>query len=69
MGECTPLGDSAWHLLQLAIEKAWSVLDGPFFCFLAQTIIVNSPFTLYRDFISRQLSVWRSVLWSESPDY
>ena len=20
---CTPLGDSAWRLLQLAIEKAW----------------------------------------------
>ena len=28
------LGDSAWQLLQLAIEKAWSTLDGPFFCFL-----------------------------------
>ena len=24
MGGCTALGDSAWRLLQLAIEKAWS---------------------------------------------
>ena len=46
VGGYTPLGDSAWCLLQLAIEKAWSVLDGPFFCFLAQTSIENSPFTL-----------------------
>ena len=29
VGGCTPLGDSAWRLLQLAIEKAWSALDGP----------------------------------------
>ena len=34
MGGCTALDDSAWRLLRLAIEKAWSPLDGPFFCFL-----------------------------------
>ena len=43
---CTALGDSAWWLLQLATEKAWSALDGPFFCFLEQTSIENGPFTL-----------------------
>ena len=26
VGGCTALADSAWQLLQLAIEKAWSVL-------------------------------------------
>ena len=43
---CTALGDSAWWLLQMASEKAWSVLDGPFFCFLEQTSVENDPFTL-----------------------
>ena len=33
---CTALGNSAWRLLQLAIQKAWSALDGPFFLFLVQ---------------------------------
>ena len=33
----TTLADSVWQLLQLAIERAWSVLDGLFFCFLVQT--------------------------------
>ena len=37
---CTALGDSAWWMLQLAIEKALSALDG-LFCFLVQT----GPFT------------------------
>ena len=32
VGGCTALADSAWRVLQLAIERAWSVLDGPFFC-------------------------------------
>ena len=27
VGGCTVLGDSAWRLLQLAIEMAWSALD------------------------------------------
>ena len=45
MGGCTPLGDSAWRLLQLAIEKAWSVLDGQF-CYLAQTSVENGSFSL-----------------------
>ena len=45
VGGCTALGDSAWRLLQLAVEKAWSGLDGPF-CFLVQTSVENGPFTL-----------------------
>ena len=40
---CTTLGDSAWWLLQLAIEKAWSVLDGPFFI---QMSVGNGRFML-----------------------
>ena len=46
VGECTVLADRAWQQLQLAIEKTSSELDGPFFCFLVQTGIENSPFTL-----------------------
>ena len=45
-GECTPLGDSAWRLLQLAVEKPWSAPGGPFACLLAQTGVENAPFTL-----------------------
>ena len=30
VGGYTPLGDSAWRLLQLAVEKPWSALDVPF---------------------------------------
>ena len=40
------LGDSAWWLLQLAIEMAWSALDYLFFCFLVQSSVENGPFTL-----------------------
>ena len=40
---CTTLGDNAWWLLQLAIEKDWSALDGPFFI---QTSVENGCFTL-----------------------
>ena len=29
VGGCTPLGDSAWQLLQLAVEKSWSMPGGP----------------------------------------
>ena len=47
VGGCTALADSAWRLLQLAIERAWSALDGPFFCFLVQTSVENGAFTLY----------------------
>ena len=46
VGRCTALADSAWQLLQLAIEKTCSALDGLFFCFLAQTSVENCPFTL-----------------------
>ena len=46
VGGCTALTDSAWRLLQLAIEWAWSVLDGPLFCFLVQTGVENGTFTL-----------------------
>ena len=45
VGGCTTLANSAWRLLQLAIERAWSALDA-LFCFLVQTGIENSPFTL-----------------------
>ena len=45
VGGSTALADRAWQLLQLPIERAWSVLDGPF-CFLVQTSIENGPFTL-----------------------
>ena len=34
VGEYTPLGDSAWRLLQLAVEKPWSA-GWLFVCFLA----------------------------------
>ena len=46
VGGCTSLDDSAWRLLQLAIERAWSALEGPFCCFLVQTSIEDSPFNL-----------------------
>ena len=46
VGGSTALADSAWWLLQLAIEKAWSVLDGPFLCLLVQTGVENGPFAL-----------------------
>ena len=71
VGGCTALADSAWRLLQLAIEWAWSVLDGPFFCFLVQTSVENGPFTLYglHFWLFRQISVWRSFPWTEGPDY
>ena len=70
VGGCTALADSAWRLLQLAIERAWSALDGPFFCFLVQTSVENGAFTLYglHFWLFRQLSVWRSAVWSEGPD-
>ena len=46
VGGSTALADCAWQLLQVAIEKAWSVLDGPLFCFLVQMGVENGPFTL-----------------------
>ena len=46
VGGCTPLGGSAWWLLELAVEKPWSGLSGPFACFRAQTGIENTPFAL-----------------------
>ena len=46
VGGCTALANSAWRLSQLAIERAWSALYGPFICFLVQTGIENDPFTL-----------------------
>ena len=55
VGGCTALGDSAWRLLQLA-------MDGPFFCFLVQTSVENGPFALQElhFWLFRQLSVWRT---------
>ena len=47
VGGCHPEGDSAWRLLQLAVEKPWSLMSGgPLFCFLAQTGLENTPFAL-----------------------
>ena len=46
VGGCHLEGDSAWCLLQLAVEKPWSVPGGLFVCFLAQTGVENTPFTL-----------------------
>ena len=40
VGGCTPL------LLQLHVEKPWSMPGGPFVCFLAQTGVENAVFTL-----------------------
>ena len=34
VGGATAVADRAWRLLQLAIEKARSALDGPLFCLL-----------------------------------
>ena len=45
VGGCTTLGDSAWWLWQLAVEKPWSALGGPFFRFVAQTGVKNDQFT------------------------
>ena len=45
VGRCTTLGDSAWLLWQLAVEKPWSALGGPFFRLLAQTGVENDQFT------------------------
>ena len=46
VGGSTALADHTWWLLQLAIEKAWSALDGPLLCFFVQMRIENGPFTL-----------------------
>ena len=46
VGGCTPLGDSAGWLLQLAVEMPWSAPVGPFVCFLAQMGVENTLFTL-----------------------
>ena len=41
VGGATAVADRAWWLLQLAIEKARSALDGPLFCFLVQTLAIE----------------------------
>ena len=46
VGGATALADHAWRLLQLAIEKARSALDGPLFCFLVQMGVENRRLTL-----------------------
>ena len=45
VGGCTSQGDCAWRLLQLAVEKPWSVAGGLFVHFLAQMSIENAFFT------------------------
>ena len=71
VGGSTPLVDSAWRLLQLPVEKLWSMPGGPFVCFPAQTGVENASFTLQGLYFwqFRQPLLWRSVLWSEDPDY
>ena len=46
MGGSTALPDSAWGQLQLPVEKPWSMMGGPFVCFLAQMGVENTSFTL-----------------------
>ena len=46
VGGSTALPDSAWWWLLLPVEKSWSMMDGPFVCFLAQTGVENAHFTL-----------------------
>ena len=46
VGGYTALPDSEWWWLQLPVEKPWSMTGGPFVCFLAQTGVENTPFTL-----------------------
>ena len=75
VGGCTALAgsarqaDSVRQLLQLATERAWSALDGQFFCFLVQTSVENGPFTLLglHFWPFGQLSFWRSVPWRSVP--
>ena len=59
VGGSTTLADHAWRLLQLAIERASSALDGPFLCLLVQTSVedVLSP---CRDSISGFLGSFQS---------
>ena len=60
MGGCTPLADSAWRLLQLAVESPGQCLVGHLSAFLHKRL---------HFWYFRQLLVRRSVLWSEGPDY
>ena len=46
VGGYTALPDTAWWRLQLPVEKPWSMTDGPFVWFLAQTGVENAHFTL-----------------------
>ena len=71
VGGYTALPDTAWWQLQLPVEKPWSMTGGPFVWFLAQTGIENAPFTLLglHFWQFKKFLVWRSVLWSEGPDY
>ena len=39
VGGCTHLAYSTWWLLELPIDKPWSMLGGPFVCFLAQVSV------------------------------
>ena len=46
VGRYTTLPDSGWWRLQLPVVKPWSMMGGPFVCFLAQMVVENAPFTL-----------------------
>ena len=59
MGGCHPESYSTWWLLQLAVEKPWSALGGPFFSFPAQK---DLHFWHVGSFQSRVLfSGWRAL--------
>ena len=60
VGGAIAVADRAWRLLQLAIEKARSALDGPLFCLLVQMGVENGQGL--HSWLIRQLSVWRSNL-------
>ena len=62
VGGYTTLADSAWLLMQLAIEKPWLTLGG--------LLHKNTPFTLYRVHFQHFWLplVWKSPLWSEGPN-
>ena len=71
VGRCHPEGDSAWQLLQLAIEKPWSMAGLPVLLLSCTNEYRKRSFHLVgTSFLAfMQLLVRRSVHWSEHPDY
>ena len=54
VGGSTALPDSTWWQWQLLVEKPWSMMGGPFVCFLARTGVETLP-SPCRDSISGNL--------------